>query len=84
MDSESDTRAVAGEVGFPVAYGVTRETADCIGAFWEPKRDHIQPSEFIMKADGRLMATLYSSAPVGRLDPADTLGLIQFLNQRSG
>jgi len=84
VDSASDTRAVADEVDFPVAYGVTRETADRIGAFWEPERDHIQPSEFIMKADGRLMATLYSSAPVGRLDPADTLGLIQFLNQRSG
>lgn len=84
MDSEADTRAVAQEVGFPVGYGVTRDTAERIGAFWEPGRDHIQPSEFIMKRDGRLMATVYSSAPVGRLDPADTLGLIQFLNQRSG
>ena len=75
--------AVAADLGFPVAYGVTRETGDQIGAWWEERRDHIQPSEFIITREGRVMSSNYSSSPVGRMDPEETLTLLGYLTKRS-
>jgi len=72
---------VAAELGFPVAYGVTQEQAATIGAWWEPRRHHIQPAEFILKRSGSVISSTYSSSPVGRLDPDATLQLITFLNK---
>lgn len=82
MDSEEDTARVAADLGFPVAYGVTREMADTIGAWWEERRNHIQPSEFLLKGSGRVMASTYSSSPVGRMDPEETLVLLRILASR--
>jgi peroxiredoxin len=81
-----DDRDKADEVGaplpFPVAYGVTREQANAIGAWWEEKRDFMQPSEFILNHDGRVIHSTYSSSPVGRTDPAETLVLLNYLESR--
>jgi len=79
VDSEEKTLEVAEPLSFPVAYGMTRADGDSIGAWWEDRRDHIQPSEFILKGD-RVMASTYSNSPVGRMDPAETLVLLQFLD----
>lgn len=78
-----DTKKVAAEVGFPVAWGMTRAMADSIGAWWDTRRDHIQPSEFILQQDGGVIASTYSSSPIGRMDPQATLELITFLNRRA-
>ncbi len=65
VDTEEQTLEVAKDLSFPVAYGMTREDADQIGAWWEPRRDHIQPSEFILRGDGKVVASTYSNSPVG-------------------
>ena len=83
VDSEQDTLEVAADLGFPVAYGVTREIGDRLGAFWEERRDHIQPSEFLITRSGRVMSSTYSSSPVGRMDPEETLLLAKILASRS-
>ena len=75
VDTEEQTAEVAKDLSFPVAYGMTKEDAAVIGAKWEPRRDHIQPSEFILR-NGRVMGSTYSNSPVGRMDPAETLTLI--------
>jgi peroxiredoxin len=82
VDSEEDTAVVAADLGFPVAYGMTRETGDRIGAWWEERRNHIQPSEFLITNAGRVMSSTYSSSPVGRMDPEETLLLTNFLVSR--
>ena len=79
VDSEEETAKVAADLGFPVAYGVTRAMGDQIGACWDERRDHIQPSEFLMSQSGRVLASVYSSAPVGRMDPEETLALARIL-----
>ena len=61
---------------------MTREIGDAIGAFWEERRDFIQPSEFLMTQSGRVMSSTYSSSPVGRMDPEETLFLTKILAQR--
>ena len=54
VDTEEQTLEVSAGLGFPVAYGMTREMGDKIGAWWEERRDHIQPSEFMLRQDGRV------------------------------
>ncbi len=67
-----------------MAYGVTRQQADALGAWWDDRRDFIQPTEFMLTRKGKVMFSTYSNAPVGRMDPVETLTLIKFLNaQRS-
>jgi len=79
VDSEEKTAEVAADLSFPVAFGMTRGDGDAIGAWWDERRDHIQPSEFILTGKGRVMASTYSNSPVGRMDPAETLTLIKFI-----
>ena len=57
------------DLPFPVAHDVSRQQGDTIGAWWDEKRDFIQPSEFILNHKGRVMHSTYSSSPVGRTDP---------------
>lgn len=78
VDSEEKTLAVAEPLNFPVAYGMTRSDGDAIGAWWDDRRDHIQPSEFILRGD-KVIASTYSNSPVGRMDPAETLTMLEFI-----
>jgi hypothetical protein len=74
------TSQVAQDLEIPIAYGVTRDQGNAMGAWWEPRRDHIQPSEFVLSQSGKVMFSTYSNSPVGRMDPEETLTLLKFLN----
>ena len=67
-------------MNFPVAYGVTRDIGDALGSWWDERRDFIQPSEFVLNPQCKVMFSTYSNSPVGRMDPAETLTLITYLN----
>lgn len=69
---------VAAELSFPVGYGVTRAVAGQLDSWWEERRSIIQPSEFIMTAEGKIIASSYSDGPVGRIDAADVIKVINF------
>ena len=81
--TEEDVAPVAAELGFPVGYGVTPEQADAFGGWWEARRDHVQPSEFVLTQAGRVLSSNYSSSPVGRMDPEETLVLMKILASRA-
>ena len=78
VDPLDKAKEVAAEVSYPVAYGATREMADRIGAWWEERRGIVQPAEFVVGANGKVMASSYSSGPIGRIDAADVVKLINF------
>jgi peroxiredoxin len=78
VDPIDKAAEVAAEVSFPVGYGITREVADSLGSWWEERRSIIQPSEFVVGADGRILASSYSDGPIGRIDAADVIKLINF------
>lgn len=80
VDTEQQTLDVSRDWGFPVAYDMTRADGDAMGAWWEERRDHIQPSEFVITKSGRVMMSTYSNSPIGRMDPEEALTLIKFLN----
>lgn len=76
VDPLDKAQEVAREVSYPIGYGVPREVADALGAWWEPRRGIIQPAEFVVGADGKIIASSYSSGPLGRIDAADVVKLI--------
>ena len=82
VDAIDKAGEVAAEVGFPVAYGAARDTADKIGAFWEDRRGIIQPAEFVLGADNKVIVSSYSDGPLGRIDAADVVKLIKFYESR--
>ena len=79
VDDTEKAGEVAAEVSFPVGYGVTRADADAIGAWWEERRQIIQPSEFVIGEDGKVLASSYSDGPIGRIDAADVVRMVKRL-----
>ena len=81
-DTEDKSKEVAEEVNFPVGEGVSREIADALGSWWEDRRSIIQPSEFILGPDNKVMASSYSDGPLGRMQADDMVKLISFYESR--
>lgn len=79
VDPVDKAREVASEVSFPIGYGVKREVASALGSWWEDRRSIIQPSEFILGAGGKVLASSYSDGPLGRIDAAD---VVKWINHR--
>lgn len=69
-------------MSFPVAHGVTRDDAERLGAFWNERGNFIEPTEFLLRGDGRVLASTYSSGPVGRMDPGELMSLVKILERR--
>lgn len=82
IDPIDKAQEVANDVSFPVGYGATRDIGDAIGAFWEERRGLIQPSEFLLNADNKVIASSYSDGPIGRMDAADVLKVINFVEKQ--
>ncbi len=82
VDPIEKAQEVAAEVSFPVGFGVTRADADALGSWWEDRRSIIQPSEFVVGADGKVIVSSYSDGPLGRIDAADVIRLIKFYESR--
>ena len=82
VDGEENARKIADGKSFPFAWGMTREHAASIGAWWEDRRGIVQPSEFILDGDNRVEVSSYSDGPLGRMDAADALKLIDLYESR--
>ena len=78
VDPIDKAKEVAAGVSFPIGYGVTRAQADQLGSWWEDRRGIVQPSEFILGQDGKIMLSSYSSGPLGRIEPMDVVRMINF------
>ncbi len=78
VDSLEHAQEVAGlGLTFPVAYGVTKEDADLIAAWWsEDRGGYIQPSEFLLGRGGVVLGSVYASGPVGRMGADEAVRLI--------
>ena len=83
VDPLDKVKEVAAELPFPVAFGATRAQADAIGAWWEDRRSIIQPSEFVLDAGGKIVSSTYSSGPIGRVDAADVIKMINFRDRQA-
>ena len=77
VDPLDNAREVAAELSFPVAYGVTREQGDALDCWWMTRRPAMQPTEFVLDAQGIVMTSTYSSGGIGRMDAADVIKVIR-------
>jgi peroxiredoxin len=68
---------------FPVAYGLEApRDAEKIGAFWDERRKIIQPANFVLDSEKKVVDASYSIGPIGRIVAADALSHIQFFKRQ--
>ncbi len=80
VDSETETAEVAKSLNYPLAHSMSRADGDAIGAWWNDDRGgYIQPSEFILSGEGKVMSSTYSNSPLGRMDPKEALALMKLI-----
>ena len=82
IDPADKAQEVADEVSFPVGMEVSRDIADALGSWWEDRRQIIQPSEFILGPDNKVIASSYSDGPLARMQADDIVKLINFYESR--
>ena len=49
-----------------------------MGSWWEERRGLIQPSDFVLNHEGKILSATYSSGPIGRLEGSDAVKFITF------
>ena len=79
VDSKEDAESLVEMLGltFSVGYGLDfMDFAQKTGAFYEVRRSIIHATEFIIKGDGTLAGSVYSSGPAGRYNAASCLRLL--------
>lgn len=71
------------KLDFPLAWGLKLpQDADRIGAWRDDRRPMIQPSEFVIGRDGKILSATYSTGPIGRLRADDVLAYVRFAESR--
>ena len=83
VDSLEDASTVQNDVSFPIGHSVSKSQADSLGAWWNEERAFMQPSQFLMKANGDIIQSTYSDGPLGRLLAGDVCGLVGFLRKNA-
>ena len=79
VDSLEHAREAAERLGlsYPVAYSVTRDESELIGAWWsEQQGGFIEPSEFLLGDGGVVLGSMYASGPIGRMSAGEALSRI--------
>jgi len=79
VDTGDKAQEVSADVSFGVGEGVSRETAEQVGAWWDEKRGYVQPSEFLFRSGGAIVQSSYSDGPLARTLAEDVCGLVGFL-----
>jgi peroxiredoxin len=82
VDPIDKAREVANEVYFPIGYSLTREQSGMVGGWHMSQRDAVQPSEFLLDAGGKVVASSYSAGPIGRIDAGDVVKLVKLYDSR--
>ncbi len=82
VDDEDKAGEMAAELSYPIAYGVTHDQAETLGAWWEPNRGIIQPTEFLLDSDHMVITATYSAGPIGRMNAPDLVKVVQFSERK--
>jgi len=82
VDPEDKAQVVADELSFPIGYGAGETHRDLMGSWWEDRRGLIQPSEFILDGQGKVIMSSYSSGPLCRMEAKDVIKMVNFLESK--
>ena len=82
IDKGAEAKEVSNDVSFDIGQGVTKEHADLLGSWFGDARhpEMIQPSEFLVRPNGKVIMSSYSSGPLARMDAADVINVVKFIN----
>jgi peroxiredoxin len=70
-------------LSFPVLYGLhANEVVEKIGATMNTDPAYLQATGFVLKPDGTIVVSVYSSSAIGRLVAKDTINLIGYLQKK--
>ena len=70
---------------FPIGHSADAEAISAAtGAFVDPELGFLQSTGFVLKPDGQVVVSVYSSGAIGRLVPDDVVGLIRYLHDHAG
>ena len=86
VDDEATAKALVAKhnLTFPVGHSAdARALADVTGAFVNPDPVYLQSTGFLLDPAGRVAVSVYSSGAIGRLVPADVVGLVEYLRSHT-
>ena len=63
-------------ITFDIAYRLTKEDAEKVGAWWQDSLGFIEPAEFVLGRGGIVLGSMYASGAVGHMDVNDVIDLI--------
>ena len=71
-------------VTFPVIYGMDGpKTAETLGAYYEERRNIVQPAGFLLGPEKKIINVTTSSGPVGRITVEDILRVVAFYRKQA-
>ena len=71
-------------IAYPILYEMDGpKTAEVLGAYYEERRNTIQPTNFILAPGGKVVNLSYASGPVGRITASDALSHIEFVIKKA-
>ena len=74
---EAQHMAEKHKLTFPVMFAMDGpKTAELLESYYEERRNIIQPTNFILGPDRKIMSITMSSGPVGRLTPEDVVRIV--------
>ena len=82
VDSLEKTTEFAADKNYRFAHSMTKADGDVLDSWYQADREFIQPTEFLLDPTGKVLYSSYSDGPVGRMDPNETLSLVQYLNEQ--
>jgi peroxiredoxin len=80
VDSLDQSRKLAIELELPfiMCHDLNaEEVVEHLGCYVNRSPVYLQPSGFILRPDGRILQSVYSSGPIGRLEAPDTEEIIE-------
>lgn len=86
VDDEAATKELVDRhnLDFPVGFAADADAiAAATGAFVNPEPKFLQSTGFVLDPEGRVVVSVYSSGPIGRLVPDDVVGLIKYVRDHS-
>mgnify|MGYP001174320522 CR=1 FL=1 len=77
--TETSVTAHDHELSFPVAHSVNPDLVKVLGGWVGERRGEriLQPSEFIIRPNGEVAASMYATTQLGRMNPQEVLRFVK-------
>ncbi len=85
-DAEDKAKSMVerNKITYPVMYGVDGPaTAETLGAYYEERRNIVQPTAFILNPDHKIVSLTYATGPAGRLMAQEAAKFVDFVQKRA-